>query len=321
MLWRQSCLPLPLALGTPGLAWLAQGSSSTRAQHRAPSVAAGTSGRGDLAPAWPQVPALCLPSDPTVGSNPLCPQHQWGAGSLPSPKKPKCWADLCGNGVGMLRVLLWEDEPSRACQHHPGPEERLQGVRAEQRGAQPRRSSCGELGSPGRPGFGARAPTLPAASRRRVGGRIETVMERVGRAMAWSLGEPPPHPARPAPGAAPSPPLLRPLHPAWPVRVPMPCLSPRLPSDRARPPQGALPLLLPPLSSHGCHLGACLSYPCTGVARSSHVGWELGLPRFHLRAEGHGALAGGSCRLPGCRDWGLRGGRSCHGAAHLSQRS
>lgn len=63
MLWRQSCLPLPLALGTPGLAWLAQGSSSTRAQHRAPSVAAGTSGRGDLAPAWPQVPALCLPSE------------------------------------------------------------------------------------------------------------------------------------------------------------------------------------------------------------------------------------------------------------------
>lgn len=125
-----------------------------------------------------------------MGSSPLCPQHQWGAGSLSSSKKPKCWADLSGDGVGMLRVLLWEDEPSRACQHRPGPEERLQGARAEQRGAQPRRSSCGELGSPGRPGFGARAPTLPAASRRRVGGRIETVMERVGRAMAWSSESP-----------------------------------------------------------------------------------------------------------------------------------
>lgn len=89
----------------------------------------------------------------------------------------------------MLQVLLWEDEPSGACQHRPSPEERLQGARAEQRGAQPRRSSCGELGSPGRPGFGARAPALPAASRRRVGGRMETVMERVGRARAWSCSQ------------------------------------------------------------------------------------------------------------------------------------
>lgn len=179
----------------------------------------------------------------------------------------------------MLRVLLWEDEPSRACQHRPGPEERLQGARAEQRGAQPRRSSCGELGSPGRPGFGARAPTLPAASRRRVGGRIETVMEWVGRAMAWSSGEPPPRPARPAPGAAPSPPLLRPPHPAWPVRVPVPCLSPRLPSDRARPPQGALPLLLPPLSSRRCHLGACLSLTRARVPPGAHMlDGSLGFP-------------------------------------------
>lgn len=150
------------------------------------------------------------------------------------------------------------------------------------------------------------------------------VMEQGGKGPGRvpSLGqsaEPPPHPAGPALGLPHTCPCCAPMSGgASPRPQVLPLTLSSLQQSRGwRPLPGALPLppLLPPPQ---CQDPSCL---CMGAAGDSHVGWEFGLPCFHLGAEGHGALAGGTCCLPGCGDRGLWGGCSRHGAAGLSQRS
>lgn len=102
---------------------------------------------------------------------------------------------------------------------------------------------------------------------------------------------------------------VRETTPPWPRVLPLTSFSLRHGGA------GAL-LLLPPLPPE-CPGPSCLC----GCRQDSHVGWEFGLRRFHLGAEGHGALAGGTCRLPGRGARGLGSGRSRRGAAGLSQRS
>lgn len=111
-------------------------------------------------------------------------------------------------------------------------------------------------------------------------------------------------------------------HHPHPCRVPVPETAPPWPrlvtltSFSLRHGGAGALLLLPPLPP-GCPAPSRLR----GRRQDSHVGREFWLRRFHLGAEGHRALAGGSCRLPGRGARGLGSGSCRGGAAGLSQRS